>query len=479
MQKEKRDFSATIKNLPKKHIIIAAICLVLALIIAGSVVFYNVNQNRLDKGNYLRKSVVYESDNFEVNAAMLTYYFYESYQDFINDGAFDTSSIDTDKPLKKNTYNDGTSWYEYFEQEAVNAARAHILFAEAAMQEGYELTEEEVQEIEATASTVDVNKVGRGITLSDIVEAEKLTALGDKYYSAVGKAAFTDEEYQQKLLDNLKILGDCSYYSYEINYGDDFNEKDAKKLAKKISEAETPEEFLSAVNEHHVSNHSHDGDGEHVHEHSLSTLKTDDVNYADCGEELGDWIFDQERKAGETKVIKNKDESKFTVYMVDAPATESNSALVNIRAIRLMATTADEIIAANQKIMDIQNEYLVSSQTEAVFTELAKKYSEDTETAQNGGLITNYQSGQIADDVLGGKLNDWCFSAERKAGDYKILQSNEGMNFVYVSVSNKRWKEGAEQLLLKDWRAEYCDTLEEHIKITFNKGAVKKMPIDY
>ncbi len=478
MQKQKSVNNAIGKKLPKKHIIIAAICLLLALIIAGGVVFYNVNQSRLDKGNYLRKSVVYESDNFEVNSAMLTYYFYQSYQDFMNDGAFDTSSIDSEKSLKKSTYKDGTTWYEFFEQEAVSVARAHILFAEAAMKEGYELTEEEIAEIEARTATVDLKKVGRGITHSDVIDAEKLIAVGQKYYSAVGKAAFTDEEYQKKLVENLKILGDCSYYSYEISYGDDIKEKDAKKLAKEISKAKTPEEFVSAVNEHHVNNHSHDDDG-HVHEHDLNTLKTDDVKYADCGEELGDWIFDKERKAGDTKVIKNKKDSKYTVYMVDAPATESNSALVNIRVIRLMAQTADEIIAANKKIMDIQNEFLVSSQSEVVFTELVNKYSEDTETAKNGGLITNYQSGQIADDVLGGKLNEWCFSAERKAGDYKILQSNEGMNFVYMSVSNKRWKEGAEQLLLKDWRSEYCDTLEEHIKITFNKGAVKKMPIDY
>lgn len=57
------------------------------------------------------KKAVY-SDNTTVNNAMMSYYFYNYVNDFIQNNH--SEEIDTEKSLKKQFYSDDYSWYEYF-----------------------------------------------------------------------------------------------------------------------------------------------------------------------------------------------------------------------------------------------------------------------------------------------------------------------------------------------------------------------------
>ncbi len=444
---------------------ISAVCCLLAVGTACGFLIGTLVNRRLDKGDYLREATVYETDNFKVDAAMFTYYYYCGYEDFLNSGTYDTSAIDTDKPLKKQTYKGDKSWFDYFLSIAETKARSSIIFAEAAKNEGYTLTDEETAEIKEYAGTVNVKKVGRGIKTSDIEEAEKLVALGDKYYAAVGKAAFTEDEYKKKLQENLTLIGDASYYAYEVKAD---SLKEAQSTAQAIAETADPSSFLAAVNTVASQN------GTEQFENADELLKND-IKFGDCGKTLGKWLFDEDRKAGDTKVISGKNSA--TVYMVDKPPMESDSSIVNLRALHLNAETTEEIIQKNKEILDIQNEFIIGGKDDKTFASLVKKYSEDTAKKADGGLYTDYKSGDISDDKFSGRLNTWCLSTDREEGDFNVLQSNTGLDLVYISVKNLRWKAAAEKLLLNGWKSEFCDTLEENVKLKYYSDAVSLIPI--
>ncbi len=452
------------KKFSRKFWITVICCLLVVGTACGFLVGTLVNR-RLDKGDYLREATVYETDNFKVDAAMFTYYFYCGYEDFLESGTYDTSAIDTDKPLKKQTYKGDKSWFDYFLSIAKTKARSSIIFAEAAKKEGYTLTDEETAEIKEYAGNIDVKKVGRGIKTRDIEEAEKLVALGDKYYEAVGKAAFTEDEYKKKLQENLTLIGDTSYYAYEVKAG---SLKESQSLAQTIAEATDPSSFLAAVNAVAAQN------GTEQFENAYDMLKND-VKFGDCGKTLGKWLFDEDRKAGETKVISGKNSA--TVYMVDRPPMESDSSIVNLRVLHLNAETTDEIIQKNKEILDIQNEFIIGGKDEKTFASLVKKYSEDTAKKADGGLYTDYKTGDISDDKFSGGLNTWCISPDRKTGDFTVAQSNTGLDLIYISFKDLRWKAAAEKMLLNGWKSEFCDTLEENVKLKYYSDAVSLIPI--
>ncbi len=452
-----------------KKIPAAVICTVLAvLVVAGAFSLRLVNE-RLDKGDYLREATVYESDNFKVDAAMLTYYFYDEYQSFLSDSSFDSSAIDSSKPLKKQNYNKSTTWFEYFRDKALSDARANILFAEAATREGYDLSDDEIADIEESAKKIKISEVGRGITTADITEAKKLETLGKKYYSAVGKASFTDDEYNTVLKDNLKLIGECSYYKFDIKYSGKDERNSAKETADSLAAATSGEEFASAVSAYLAEKSQLD---ETEISEEIGKMAHNVCMYTDCDKEFGDWMFADSRVDGDTRVSEDKKDKKFSVYYTLSAPINSNSDILNIRNIMIKTSPTDSMEESVKTIMNIQNEYISSAQTEDAFIKIADKYNQDKK-ADDGGLYEDYQNGTIKGD----RFNEWCFDSARKVGDYAVLQSDDGLNLTYISTKSKRWKHAAETILLDGWRSDYCNTLEENINVKYNEKSVEKMPI--
>ena len=79
-------------------------------------------------------------------------------------------------------------------------------------------------------------------------------------------------------------------------------------------------------------------------------------------------------------------------------------------------TSAEEILA----------EWKSGDATEDSFAELANSKSTDTGSNTNGGLYENVYPGQMV-----AAFNDWCFDADRKAGDTGIVETSYGYHVMY------------------------------------------------
>ena len=69
-------------------------------------------------------------------------------------------------------------------------------------------------------------------------------------------------------------------------------------------------------------------------------------------------------------------------------------------------------------------------ETEKGFREMAYKYSQDTASSENGGIYRQIRKGQLVQS-----LEDWCFDAERKAGDVTTIRTEYGLHIVYFAGS--------------------------------------------
>ncbi len=67
-----------------------------------------------------------------------------------------------------------------------------------------------------------------------------------------------------------------------------------------------------------------------------------------------------------------------------------------------------------------------TDKSEAEFEKLAKEKTDDTGSKENGGLYEDIYPGQMVEE-----FEDWCYDAERKAGDYGMVQTDYGYHIMF------------------------------------------------
>ena len=70
--------------------------------------------------------------------------------------------------------------------------------------------------------------------------------------------------------------------------------------------------------------------------------------------------------------------------------------------------------------------YYNQKKSEATFSNLAFKYSQDTGSNFNGGLYTDVYDGLFIDEI-----NEWCFDENRRSGNVTMLKSDIGYHLIY------------------------------------------------
>lgn len=85
------------------------------------------------------------------------------------------------------------------------------------------------------------------------------------------------------------------------------------------------------------------------------------------------------------------------------------------------AAWADAEVKAN----DIYSQWQANP-TEDNFAQLATEHTDDTGSAENGGLYEDFKPGDMV-----ASFNDWCFDAARIVGDHGIVKSEFGYHIMY------------------------------------------------
>ena len=248
-------------------------------------------------GVFMRARTVAETDDFEVNGAVMSYYIHEAYSSYVNYykemySSFLSSSsslsiyniigIDPNVSLKKQVMDEktGQTWFQYFAEQATTQIEEILVYCQAAKAAGVKLDEQDIASIDMQVEYLSFyaqiygysytsylsNLYGKGVKEKDVRQAMELSALASKYAKQVQEGyydASTDETVEKFYNDNKNDYISADYLIHVFTAKKDTKEKDAEKAkadyealkekiegyAKTLSEKTTAEEFKQYIKE--------------------------------------------------------------------------------------------------------------------------------------------------------------------------------------------------------------------------------------
>lgn len=472
--------------------IIAAVLLVC---LVSGVLYHTIYSTAYNKGTIQRDTIVLQSDNYTVDAAMMSYYFYTQYNSFANNYSSYLSSLglDTSKSLKRQdcTLQSGSTWFEYFSDMAGSQVKEYLYLAEKAKEKGMALDDEDQKTIQGIIDDyyhyAEDNKMekeafisavfGTGVKEGDVRKCLELSTIADKYYQEYYSSLnYTDEELETYYKDNVDTYRYVDYYSYSIeaeNIDDKATYAAAEKKAKELAAVKDIDAFKAWVEKDFIAENpiTEDNTKEELEsdlESVLGALESTQVTYTK-DDAASEWLF-KTAKVGET-FIDDDEEGTYTVYYSTATPYRDETATRTIRDIILTESThdKDEIKATAEDIVKHMKE---EGLTEATFKKYAAEYSENTSSAGNGGLCENWKKSSFD-----GTIGDWTYDSKRKAGDFEAFAIDGGYAICYyVGEGIPAWK--ADCISDKksgDYEAAY-EEWTKSITLTENEKGYKKIP---
>ena len=420
-----------------------------------------------DENGAKPSDVVMKSENFSFNLAEATFIFNKYYIDFYNENAQYMSfyGIDKTKSLKDQVYTTGTTWFDYFLNDAQVYMNELLVYCEAAKAAGKELDEEDNEAIDEIIKSFEDEAKGNGyssvnelvqtfygsiVTIDDVrsfVEKEKLAF--KQYNDLLDSYVFTEEQEDQYLKENPD---DFYYVDYVYYIFDEKNDRDALYNARELKDTADSDAFYAYI-ENYETNVIN------LEEEKRVGAKTSKYVVKDGN--VGDWAFSAE--IGDKYVEENGEDGLYTVYMlISKPALQEYN-VRDIRYICLTKNTYQTNEKTKAKAEAILNEWEESDKTPEAFGKLATKYSEDTSTKETGGV---YKYVDKANSILSDEGLKWLFE-DAKPGDTTVLKGEEMYYIVYYEAEGKA-----------QWRVTADDKMGEKQYIADSEAMIDKHKVE-
>lgn len=367
----------------KSEIWLTIICIVLVAVVVLSILSAALS----NMGVFIRISDAVSTENFEVNGAMLSYFYNEEirswisnnatyiqyaalYPSYFGDYSVDfTSNLDSQQCKLGENKGDDYTWYDYFMDLTVESVSRYVEYAEGALKAGVALDDDDNNEITESLNTLIADLkangygledvYGNGVGKSDIKKCYELKQLAIKY--AEIKIEELKGELEKDDADVIKYPEDHRdefysakylYYTIQVkeaNYktSAEFEsaKAEAKSAAELIAKAETPEKFYEAIVKYEEESSSRDAETATETESTTSSTTssttaatteettktwedyTKEVYENTDTDELNKWLFGENIEEGATKVIEETETvtTAATTTSVEKEATSEES----------------------------------------------------------------------------------------------------------------------------------------------------------
>lgn len=455
----------------KRNSIIITICVILAAVLVIGLTVYN---RLTDSGYFLRSQTAAESENFEVDGAMMTYFFHSNYQSYASYASY--LGIDTSVSLKaqESSISEGSTWFDYFASLTKSYVNELLALCEAAKANGLELDDADMESIDASIDSLSeaansygytinqylITAFGAGVNTKDVKNCLELTALAAKYSTQYTESlTYSDEQLEAYYdansadfegVDVIAITIPASTYQETDADGNPVGDATsasaaAQAKAEEIAAAASMDDFNAAIRDFLVNDR---GSSEEEVDAMVEQCYSPHVT-ASAISDVADWAFSA--SVGETQVSGGAGASQYTVYYLAKEAYRDDTPGRNIRHILFTNTT----YADDTKVNEVYAEWEAAGFTEEKFLELNNLYNEDS-SISNGGLYENVQEGQMVTE-----FNDWMFDESRKTGDHGIVETTYGWHIMYYVGESDRaaWEAEAISALQT---ADYTEMVEQY-----------------
>jgi len=454
-------------------VVVLAAMLVIAITIG---VTQTINTSGIREKNTVAMTV----GSNELSNADLNYFYIDTVNNFYSqNGSYAALfGMDVTKPLNAQYTGEegGETWAEYFLNSAKSNATAVYALCDAAAAAGHSLTEEELASVDAAVNNMAMYGTiygygdaegylkamyGNGATEESFRTYVEKTLLADSFQAAYGESlTYEDADLRAAEAENFDKYSSFAYNYYYLaasrfqeggttaedgttTYSDE--EKAAavaaaEEAAKALTGADitTAAELDAAIAALSINAEST----------TAASTRYDAQRYTAISEDIAKWLCDDARTDGDLTYIanastdENGNETILGYYVVRYESTDDNAfALKNVRHILVQfaggttdettgATTYsdEEKAAAKAAAEEILGEWKAGEATEDSFAALATEKTEDTGSAENGGLYEDVYPGQMV-----APFEDWCYAEGRKTGDTGIVETEYGYHVMYFS----------------------------------------------
>ena len=489
-EKQKQE-QAEAKKLKTISIAFVALMLVVAITAASILVVRGVNNS----GVLERNTIAAVINGEELNSVQMNYYLndyirniYTQMKNTYGDSTamyLSAYGLDVNKPLNEQMRDEktGETWGDFYLAEALKKAKSDYALYAKAMAEDFKLSEEEQNSLDSAAQTMELYATIYGYKSADKY-LEALYGFGSdvESYARYSKIATIASAYYNKHQESLKY-DDATIREYEKDKKNDYTSFSYAVYALSTSsflEGGTKNESTGAVTYTDAEKEAARAKAEEIannlaksadlaeldkaiaaleinkdNDKAAATRYTDYL-YTDISEILQSWLVDEKRVENEMTVIPNEvtstdadgKETKTTngYYVVVFQSRNENLRhLANVRHLLVKfkggktgtdgnITYSDaekaEAKAEAERLLQVWKD---GKATEETFISMVKAYTDDTASAENGGLYEDIHPKSNYVETF----RNWSIDTDRKPGDTAVLISDYGYHIMFYSSDDE------------------------------------------
>lgn len=232
---------------------------------------------------------------------------------------------------------------------------------------------------------------------------------------------------------------------------------------------DTEDEAATTADEETTEDETTEGETEEEEEEeklTYTSTKKEDVLYSELNTLFADWLRgkdadededeSEESEEDEEETLVVRQEGDMTVIVSESTSGETTTVngyyvlrfgsvnentfkLKNVRHLLVAyeggtynsttGTTTYTDAEKNEALLaakDLMTQFGLTDKSEAEFEKLAKEHSDDTGSADNGGLYEKVYPGQMVE-----AFEEWCYDESRQVGDYELVQTDYGWHIMY------------------------------------------------
>lgn len=450
-----------------------------------------------------------KTEHFQIATTIANFLFNSYYQN--RRDAYAYQGLDVTKDLKDQYYDEenNITWFDFFMNETKKYLGQVLVMCEAAREDGIELDNTDMESVKTTMDSIRsaanaagesfedyiVKHFSENITEADLENYLQLTALSSKYYTKVYNGfTYTDADYEKCFEENKTSYQYADFLKFNFVFPTDSEDSDsskskenaaaaekAKAYAEDLAKCKTEKEFKNYVRKYLTDN------PDVITSNSESSMSDIEVKAAieaavdgtlmkkypyEVTSDGGKWVFDLARKEYDSTVIKNT--NSYTTFLLLKPAYRDESISRSVRHILFTPKSyggeGQVMEIAFQKANEVYNDWKNNDPTEEHFAELAKQYSDDGGSKENGGLYENVKQGDMVTN-----FNNWLFNESRKPGDSGIVQTEFGYHIMYYigEDSTPTWKKSMDTLMRQDSFNEKFEEISQKYTVEYNDSAIQ------
>lgn len=500
-------------------IFVAAVIAVLAVL---GVRYYTVPNGK--EGDLMNPaSVVATIDESKISLGMYNLYFssvVSEYEQYASYYGIDTTA---DYATQYTTDEDGNkiSWLEVFQRDTLEELKTHCVLCDAAKKEGITLSTGQQKMIDDYFENLKESASEQNVSLNEYISdlfgdyctEETFRLYMERFYMAInyqGKYAVENKPESEEI-DKFYEENKKNYYQINFSYlaltydssTDETKQKSEetiKDYAAKIKDRQSILDLVPTVYKEYIDN---DAASAMEADSSLSekdAIKQATANYeanidgqmsgtdTQFGEEISNWLFDENEPTGSTKYYINKDMGYAYIILKTEQPTHSEDEVYSVRHILIMPETdredaetdesgntvfnEEEWAAAEKKAKKILDEYNSGDKTELSFAAFAEEESDDVASTGAGGYSGRY--GGLCENVSKGDMvsefESWALDKQHEFGDVEIVKSQFGYHIMFFISKDVSYK----AQLAKDVRDTNLQKIVDDTELSEHSSVLKK-----